>query len=96
MELSIQIYSFIVSFLFGGCFYFLLDLFNKLTGKFKLVLKIIFSFFFIIVMSLLYFLILLYVNNGVVHIYFLLSILVGYLFVYKIVIRLFTLLRKKL
>ena len=95
MELSIQIYSFIVSFLFGGCFYFLLDLFNKLTGKFKLVLKILFSFFFIIVISLLYFLILLYVNNGVVHIYFLLSILVGYLFVYLLINRWFTYKQKK-
>lgn len=96
MELSIQIYSFVVSFVFGGLFYFLLDLFNKLIIKFKLVLKIIFSFFFIMLMSFLYFVILLYVNNGVVHIYFLLSILVGYIFVYKIVIKLFTLLRKKL
>ena len=96
MELRVQIYSFIVSFLFGCCFYYMLDLFNKLTIKFKLVLKIIFSFFFIMLMSLLYFFILLYVNNGVVHIYFLLSILVGYIYVYKIGIRFFTLFIKKL
>ena len=95
MKLSIQIYSFISSFIFGCCFYFLLEGFNKLVKKFKLVLKILGSFLFIMVMSLVYFIILLFVNNGVVHIYFLLSILVGYIFVYKVILRLFTHLRKK-
>ena len=95
MKLDIQIYSFIASFLFGCCFYFLLDIFNKLVGKFKIVLKVIFSFVFIILSAIIYFLILLFVNNGVVHVYFLLMILVGYLFVYFITLRLFTHFRKK-
>ena len=95
MELSVQIYSFVSSFLFGCCFYFLLDIFNKIVSKLKLVLKIIFSFIFIMLMASLYFIVLLFVNNGVVHIYFLLSILVGYIFVYKVVLFLFTHLRKK-
>lgn len=95
MKLSIQIYSFITSFLFGCCFYFLLDLFNKLVNKLNVILKIIFSFVFIMIMASIYFIILLFINNGVVHIYFLLSILVGYIFVYKVAIRLFTHLRKK-
>lgn len=95
MKLNIQIYSFVCSFLFGCCFYFLLDIFNKIVSKLKFVLKIVFSFIFIMVMASIYFIILLFVNNGVVHIYFLFSILVGYIFVYKFIVRLFTYLRKK-
>ena len=95
MRLSVQIYSFISSFLFGCGFYYLLDVFNRLMSKFNLVLKIIFSFVFIISMACIYFLILLFVNNGVVHVYFFLSILVGYIFDYKVTFCLFTQLRKK-
>ena len=95
MKLDIQIYSFISSFLFGLVFYFLLDIFNKLICKVNIVLKIIFSFLFVIALASLYFLILLFVNNGVVHIYFLLLILVGYILGYFINLRLFTHLRKK-
>ena len=90
MDLDIQIYSFLVSFLFGIVFYYLLDFFNKVICKLKICFKIIFSFLFIIIMSLFYFIIMLYVNNGVIHIYFLLSILVGYIFVYKFLKGLFT------
>ena len=95
MKLNIQIYSFIASFLFGCAFYFLLDIFNKIVGKLKIVWKIILSFLFIMIMASVYFLILLFVNNGVVHVYFLLMILVGYIFVNFIFLRLFTHLRKK-
>ena len=90
MNLDIQIYSFLVSFIFGIVFYYLLDFFNKLICKLKIYLKIIFSFLFIITMTLLYFIIILYVNDGVIHIYFLLSILVGYILVSKFLNRLFT------
>lgn len=95
MKLNIQIYSFLYSFLFGIGFYFLLDIFNKLIVKLNIVLRIILSFLFIMILASLYFLGLLYINNGVLHIYFLLSILVGYIFVYKVIIPLFTHLRKK-
>lgn len=95
MKLDIQIYSFLYSFLFGCCFYGLLDLFNRLICKVKGIFKVIFSFLFIMIMSCLYFIGLLFINNGVVHIYFLLTILGGYLFMYKFLIHLFTHLRKK-
>lgn len=90
MELIIQIKSFVYSFVFGCFFYFLLELFNRFSMKVKLVVKIPISLLFILLVSLLYFLILLYVNNGYVHGYFLLSILVGYMFVYFIVKKWFT------
>lgn len=95
MELNIQIYSFVYSFFFGCVFYFLLDFFNKIVDKFNLFFKIIISLVFIISLSILYFILLLFINNGIVHIYFLLCILFGYLFVYKVVIPRFTHLRKK-
>ena len=95
MKLDIQIYSFIYSFFFGCCFYFLLDIFNKLVNRMNIVFKIILSFIFVIFMACLYFLILLFINNGVVHVYFLLSILGGYIFIYKGLLPVFTHFRKK-
>ena len=55
----------------------------------------VFSFLFIMLIACIYFVILLIVNNGVVHIYFLLSILVGYIFVYKFTLWMFTRFKKK-
>jgi len=95
MQLNIQIYSFISSFLFGCLFYILLDLFYKFVEKMKIILKIIISFIFIMLMASLYFVLMLFINNGVIHIYFLFMILVGYIFVNFISLRLFTHLRKK-
>ena len=95
MKLDIQIYSFIVSFLFGCCFYFFLDIFNHLVYKLKLFFKIFLSFLFILSLSIVYFIILLFINNGVIHIYFLLMILVGYIFVNYMSIRWLTHFKKK-
>jgi len=95
MKLDIQMYSFVSSFLFGVILFFLMDIFNILMCKVKLFLKIIFSFLFVMVLALLYFLMLLFINNGVVHFYFLLMILVGYIFGNFIKLCLFTHLRKK-
>ena len=82
MDLNIQIQSLLFSFLYGCVFYFLLDIFNKFNNNKKIILKIVLSLLFVFLMSLLYFLGLIYINNGYLHIYFLLSIVVGYLFVY--------------
>ena len=82
MKLNIQIYSIIFSLLFGVIFYFLLDNFNKIKFGKNYIFKIIASLLFVFIIAFLYFIGLLYINNGYVHIYFLLSILVGYMFVY--------------
>ena len=82
MALNIQIYSIIFSLLFGVIFYFLLDNFNKIKFRKNLIFKIIASLLFVFIIAFLYFIGLLYINNGYVHIYFLISILVGYMFVY--------------
>lgn len=87
MKLSIQIYSLIYSLIYGGIFYLLLDLFNKFTSMKKIYLKVILSWMFVTGMAILYFIGLLYINYGVVHIYFLLSIVCGYIVVYLILKR---------
>lgn len=84
MGLSIQIYSFGYSFLYGVFFYVLLELFNKITFDGKKKWKVIYSLIFIMGLSLLYFLGLMYINNGYLHIYFLLMILVGYIIMFYI------------
>lgn len=80
MELKLQIYSLIYSLVFGFCFYYILDIFNKYIVDIKLTLKIILSILFVIIISIIYFMGLLYLNYGYLHMYFLLTILVGYIF----------------
>lgn len=87
MKLSIQIYSLFYSIFYGGIFYLLLDLFYKFTSMKKVYLKVILSWMFVTGMAILYFIGLLYINYGVVHIYFLLSIVCGYIVVYLILKR---------
>ncbi len=87
MKLSIQIYSLFYSLFYGGIFYLLLDLFNKFTSMKKVYLKVILSWMFVTGMAILYFIGLLYINYGVIHIYFLLSIVCGYIVVYLILKR---------
>ena len=78
MILTVQVKSFIVSFLFG-CFYALM--FN-LNYKFlfcnKKTNKILINLFFNIDIFLLYFLLLLKINYGVIHIYFLIVLAIGF------------------
>ena len=84
MILKLQLYSLIYSFVFGIYFYFLLDIFNKFNSK-RIVFKVLLSFLFVFFNAIVYFIGLIYINNGYLHVYFLLSILVGYLFIYFII-----------
>ena len=83
MENEIQMLSFVVSFIFGICFAFLNELNKKIISKKKKQYKLIFSFLFIINITLLYLIINYYINNGVIHIYFLICVFLGYLFSFK-------------
>ena len=78
MSLKLQIISLIISFIYGIFFNILLNLNYKIIYNEKRIIQIFGTGVFIIINSLLYFLILLKVNNGVVHIYCLLSLLLGY------------------
>ena len=78
MPLKIQIYSLIYSFLFGCFFYYLLKLYFKIKFKKHFIMKLIVSLFFANLLSILYFFGLLHINNGYLHLYFLLMIIAGY------------------
>ena len=80
MTLKIQIISLIVSFLYGIFFSFLLNINYKIIYNNNKFIKIFGTFLFIVFNSLLYFLILLKVNNGIVHIYCILSLICGFIF----------------
>lgn len=78
MELKVQILSLIFSFVFGVIF----SLFTNLNYRFlfckKKLFKITITIIYVIDASLLYFLILKKINNGIIHSYFLLLIAVGF------------------
>jgi len=80
MILKIQLISFIFSFFYGICFYLLLELNYKFIFTSKLAYRIIVSILFVTSMSLVYFIGLLKINNGILHFYFFLMILLGYTF----------------
>ena len=79
MILKIQIFSLLYSFIYGIIFYILLEVNQKLLYEGKIVYRIIISFLFVIFISLLYFLILIKINNGILHLYFFLTMFTGYL-----------------
>ena len=89
MILKIQIYSILYSFLYGIIFYILLEFNYKIIYESKLFIKIIYSLLFLLANTLLYFIILIKINNGIVHVYFLLSIILGYVLAYSIKVKLF-------
>ena len=79
MILRIQIFSLLYSFFYAIVFYILLEINHKILYNGKLFYRIIISFLFVIVNSLLYFLFLIKINNGILHIYFFFSMFTGYL-----------------
>lgn len=80
MVLRVQMLSLGISFCYGIFFCLLLELNVKILYSSHLFVKIIGSFLFILFHTLFYFLILMKINYGYIHIYFFLCILLGYLF----------------
>lgn len=82
MNLKIQIFSLIYSFGFGLFFSLVVNMhYNFLFSK-KKWFRILINFIFVIDMSLLYFLILKFINGGILHLYFYLLIFFGFLIGY--------------
>ncbi len=79
MILSYQIYSLFYSFIYGLFFSLMVNLNYKYLFKKKIMIQIIFTFIFIIVMSLIYFIGLVFINNGVIHLYFYLVVSLGFI-----------------
>jgi len=78
MSLEVQLQSFIYSFVFGFFFSFTVNLNYRYLFSGKKVMKIIMNLLFIFVHVLLYFILLKMINSGVLHIYFLGFVLLGF------------------
>ncbi len=79
MNIKIQIISIIFSFVFGIIFSLLTNLNYKYLFSKNKVYKVFFTFIYILDATLLYFIIIKKINNGIVHLYFLLFIGLGFL-----------------
>jgi len=79
MILKMQILSLLFSFGYGNIFFWLLELNYKLLYEGKIIYRIITSFLFVIFISLIYFIGLLMINNGKLHVYFFIAVLTGYM-----------------
>lgn len=80
MTLLIQIKSLIFSFLYGIFFAFTYKLNYKYLMCNIKILKTLLSFFFIFDHVLLYFILLSLINNGILHLYFLITFILGNIF----------------
>jgi len=89
MILKIQIYSLLFSFSFGILIYFILELIHNFIYNKKIVFRIIFSLIFALVISVIYFGCLLKINNGILHEYFFLMMLLGYTVAKFVYVKLF-------
>ena len=79
MELSVQIQSFIFSFVFGFLFSYVVNLGYKYLFSKKLYVQIIWNFIIVIGSCLLYFLAMKAINHAILHVYFYMMVIIGYL-----------------
>jgi hypothetical protein len=84
MDLKIQIFSLIFSFIYGIFLFIMFKFEYKCIFLLRKRYQIIFNFIYCIVFSLLYFFLLLFINNGCLHLYFLLLIVFGFLLSYHV------------
>lgn len=80
MNYKLQLLSFLVSFLFGIFFYFTSLLNHKIIKKHSIVLQYIITFVYILDISLLYILLMYKVNYGIIHVYFIGMLFLGFVF----------------
>lgn len=84
MNLIIQLKLILFSFIFGIFFNIFLNINCKFLYSSNIVIKIISSIIFVLINTLIYFIILMKINNGIFHIYSLLIILLSYLLIEKL------------
>lgn len=82
MSLHSQILVIIVSFFFGIFFEIFHCINYKLIYNKRKIVKILFTFLLVFIQSLIYFYLLTKINNGIIHLYGILSIVVGILLFY--------------
>ena len=79
MSANLQLLSFLISFFYGIIFAFLTIINFKLIDKLKVIYKHIITFIYVIDMSIIYIIILYHLNKGYFHIYFILTVLLGFM-----------------
>lgn len=79
MNLEIQIQSLIFSLVFGMFFAFMFNIFYKQLFFGKTMFKIISNVFFVMVNVVLYFCFLRMINEGIIHPYFVIMLLIGFI-----------------
>ena len=84
MILSIQLKLLIISFVYGMLISYIIKYQYDYFFNSKIVYRIVLDTFFVFDIIAIYFIILQIISNGVFHIYFLFSILLGYLFAQKL------------
>ena len=85
MKLIQQLLTIIVSIVFGMLFYILIKINKKILFESKIIIKICSNILFILDMVLLYFLVIKYINNGIVTYYSYLLITLGILIAENII-----------
>ncbi len=78
MDYKVQIVSFIFSFIFGMFFYFTSLINYKFIKKYSKCLKYIISIIYIIDITLIYILMMYKINYGVIHVYFIIVLFIGF------------------
>lgn len=79
MVLELQIQSLIFSLVFGMFFALMYNLFYKHLFKGKIVIRVITNLIFVSSNTILYFLLLKIINNGIIHSYFLIILGIGFI-----------------
>ncbi len=80
MNSYIQLVCMIGSLLFGACLYYMNKVNTRLISNKNILIKILISILYLFNVSLLYVVLLYRINDGILHIYFVLFIIIGYIF----------------
>lgn len=84
MNLKIQLFSLIFSFFYGMLFSFCININYQYLFYKKVFFQIIITFLFLLDMALLYFLVLKFINDGIIHIYFYFMLFLGFYITFPI------------
>ena len=79
MDEVTQLLSFLVSFCFGFFFHILTNFHFKITDTYSLLMRYVTTLLFVVNLVLMYVLCLYYLNDGIIHIYFLIFVFLGFL-----------------
>lgn len=80
MSEEIQLLSFFFSFLYGILFHLCVDIHYKISIKYSLYLKLFTTILLVINFILFYVLFLYHLNNGIIHLYFIIFLILGFIF----------------